>query len=87
MLEAREIESWLSKGGLVFDEVSSREGVGRVRGRVGKIRERAGQRRVGDRGLEEVGGALAGALEDKRVGVDSLERSKDFLGTLAFSDI
>ena len=87
MLEAREAESWLSKGGLVFDKMSSREGVGRVRERVGKIRERAGQRGVGNRGLEEVGGALAGALEGERVGVDALKRSEDFLYSLTFSDI
>ena len=87
MLEAREIESWLSKGGLVFDKMSSREGVGRVRERVGKVRERAGQRGVGDRGLEEVGGALAGALEGERVGVNALKRSEDFLYSLTFSDI
>ena len=58
--------------------MASREGTSGVGAGVGNLRERAGQRKVGNRGLEEVGGAVAGALEGERVGVDALERGEDF---------
>jgi len=87
VLQTREIKSRQSKRRLVFNKMASRERASRVGAGVGDLRERAGQRGVRNRGLEEVGGAVAGALEGERVGVDALERGEDFYSSLAFSDI